>query len=65
MAGPLGPAAVGAGSLGQHDLLSARHQRASGCCSGMDTLVAQAFGANDVRDCRRTPDQRRVARDRR
>ncbi len=53
MAGPLGPAAVGAGSLGTMVFYPLAI-----CCAGlllgMDTLVAQAFGAEDAADCRRT-----------
>ena len=53
MAGPLGPAAVGAGSLGNmvfYPIVTS----GAGLLLGMDTLVAQSFGANDPADCRRT-----------
>jgi multidrug resistance protein, MATE family len=53
MAGPLGPAAVGAGILGNMVFypLAASF---IGLLLGMDTLVAQSFGARDPRDGRRT-----------
>ncbi len=53
MAGPLGPAAIGAGSLGAmvfYPIVIC----GTGMLLGMDTLVAQAFGAGDRADCRRT-----------
>src|SRR3954453_20908817 len=53
MAGPLGPAAVGAGILGNMVF----YPLAISCIGfllGMDTLVAQSFGARDLRDCRHT-----------
>lgn len=53
MAGPLGAAAVGAGTLG-HMIYYPIAISAVGVLLGMDTLVAQAFGAKDERDCRRT-----------
>jgi len=53
MAGPFGAAAVGAGSLGGM-LFYPIAICASGMLLGMDTLVAQAFGAGDERDCRHT-----------
>jgi len=53
MAGPLGPAAVGTGSLGSMIFFPIAVS-ATGMLFGMDTLVAQAFGANDERDTRRT-----------
>ena len=53
MAGPLGPAAVGAGILGNMVFYPIATS-AVGLLLGMDTLVAQAFGARDARDCRRT-----------
>src|SRR5215469_514887 len=53
MAGPLGPAAIGAGSLGAI-LFYPIAICGTGLLLGMDTLVAQAFGAEDVQDCRRT-----------
>ena len=53
MAGPLGAAAIGAGSLGNM-LFFPIVICGTGLLLGMDTLVAQAFGAGDPRDCRRT-----------
>ena len=53
MAGPLGAAAIGAGSLGNM-LFFPIVICGTGMLLGMDTLVAQAFGAKDLRDCRRT-----------
>jgi MATE family multidrug resistance protein len=53
MAGPLGAAAVGAGSLGAM-LFYPVAISGTGMLLGMDTLVAQAFGASDLQDCRRT-----------
>ena len=53
MAGPLGPAAVGTGSVGGMVFFPIA-VCGTGMLLGMDTLVAQAFGANDVRDTRRT-----------
>ncbi|MGA3098782.1 MAG: MATE family efflux transporter [Bryobacteraceae bacterium] len=53
MAGPLGAAAIGAGSLGGM-LFYPIVISGAGVLLGMDTLVAQSFGANDRRDCRRT-----------
>lgn len=53
MAGPLGPAAVGAGILGGM-VFYPLAMSFTGLLLGMDTLVAQAFGARDARDCRRT-----------
>jgi multidrug resistance protein, MATE family len=53
MAGPLGAAAIGAGSLGNM-LFFPIVICGTGMLLGMDTLVAQAFGAADPRDCRRT-----------
>ena len=53
MAGPLGPAAMGAGSLANM-LFYPIAICGTGLLLGMDTLVAQAFGAADPRDCRRT-----------
>lgn len=53
MAGPLGPAAIGAGSLGSmmfYPIVIC----GTGMLLGMDTLVAQAFGAGNRADCRRT-----------
>ncbi len=53
MAGPLGPAAVGAGILGNmvyYPIVTS----GVGLLLGMDTLVSQAYGANDPADCRRT-----------
>jgi len=48
-----GPAAIGAGSLGGM-LFYPVVISGAGVLLGMDTLVAQSFGANDPRDCRRT-----------
>jgi MATE family multidrug resistance protein len=53
MAGPFGAAAVGAGSLGGM-LFYPIAICATGMLLGMDTLVAQAFGAGNERDCRHT-----------
>jgi MATE family multidrug resistance protein len=53
MAGPLGPAAVGAGILGNM-IFYPLAMSFTGLLLGMDTLVAQAFGAHDVQDCRHT-----------
>ena len=53
MAGPLGPAAVGTGSLGSMIFFPIA-TAGTGMLFGMDTLVAQAFGANDQLDTRRT-----------
>lgn len=53
MAGPLGPAAVGAGSLGSM-MFYPIAICGTGMLLGMDTLVAQAFGSGDAADCRRT-----------
>jgi multidrug resistance protein, MATE family len=53
MAGPLGPAAVGAGILGNMIFYPLAISFV-GLLLGMDTLVAQAHGAEDLADCRRT-----------
>ena len=53
MAGPLGPAAVGAGILGNMVYYPIATCGA-GLLLGMDTLVSQSFGADDPADCRRT-----------
>src|SRR5437899_11024375 len=53
MAGPLGAGAIGAGSLGNM-LFFPIVICGTGMLLGMDTLVAQAFGARDAQDCRRT-----------
>src|SRR5580704_4326545 len=53
MAGPLGAAAVGTGSVGGMVFFPIAIC-GTGLLLGMDTLVAQAFGANDVLDTRRT-----------
>jgi MATE family multidrug resistance protein len=53
MAGPLGAAAVGTGSLGGMVFFPIAIC-GTGMLLGMDTLVAQAFGANDRQDARRT-----------
>ena len=51
MAGRLGPAAVGAGSLGSM-VFYPIVVSATGLLLGLDTLVAQAFGAGDASDAR-------------
>jgi MATE family multidrug resistance protein len=53
MAGRLGAAALGAGSLGAM-LFYPIAICGTGFLLGMDTLVAQAHGARDAVDCRRT-----------
>ena len=53
MAGRLGAAAMGAGGLGGM-LFYPIAICGTGLLLGMDTLVAHAFGAHDVQDCRRT-----------
>jgi len=53
MAGPLGAAAVGAGSLAS-TVSYPLAVGATGVLLGMDTLVAQSFGAKDPQDCRLT-----------
>ena len=53
MAGPLGAGAVGAGTLGNM-LFYPVVTWGTGILLGMDTLVAQSFGARDLPDCRRT-----------
>jgi len=53
MAGQLGAAAVGAGSLANM-VFFPTVIGATGLLLGMDTLVAQAFGDNDQKDTRRT-----------
>lgn len=53
MAGPLGPAAIGAGSLGGM-LFYPLAICGTGLLLGMDTLVAQSHGAGDPLECRRT-----------
>jgi len=53
MAGPLGAAAVGAGTLGNM-IYYPVVVTGIGLLLGMDTLVAQSFGARDPRECRRT-----------
>jgi MATE family multidrug resistance protein len=53
MAGPLGAAAVGAGSLGSMVFYPIAIC-GTGMLLGMDTLVAHAFGSGDAEDCRRT-----------
>src|SRR5205085_6821782 len=53
MAGPLGPAAVGAGILGNM-VFYPLAMSITGLLLGMDTLVAQAFGRQDVQDARHT-----------
>ncbi len=53
MAGPLGAAAVGTGSVGSMVFFPIAIC-GTGMLLGMDTLVAQAFGANEMADTRRT-----------
>ena len=53
MAGRLGAAALGAGSLGNM-IFYPTVIGATGLLLGMDTLVAQSFGADDLMDTRRT-----------
>lgn len=53
MAGPLGAGAVGAGSLG-HMLFYPVVTWGIGVLLGMDTLVAQSFGAKNLQDTRHT-----------
>ena len=53
MAGQLGAAAVGAGSLGNM-IFYPIAVCGIGFLFGMDTLTAQAYGANDLRETRRT-----------
>ena len=53
MAGPLGAAAIGAGTLGNM-LFSSVAWFGGGMLLGMDTLVAQSFGAANLRECRKT-----------
>jgi MATE family multidrug resistance protein len=53
MAGRLNAAAVGAGTLGNM-LFYPIAVCGTGILLGMDTLVAQAFGAGEARDCRRS-----------
>jgi MATE family multidrug resistance protein len=53
MAGRLGPAAIGAGSLGNM-LFFPIAICGTGLLLGLDTLVSQAFGAEELHDCRRS-----------
>src|SRR3982750_367668 len=53
MAGPLGPAAVGAGILGNM-IFYPLAMSFTGLLLGMDTLVAQAYGRRDTQDARHT-----------
>src|SRR5580693_2676605 len=53
MAGRLNATAVGAGSLGNMMFYPIAIS-GTGLLLGMDTLVSQAFGAGDPRDCRRS-----------
>jgi MATE family multidrug resistance protein len=53
MAGPLGPAALGAASLGGSVYWTVA-VCATGFLLGMDTLIAQSYGAGDLADCRRS-----------
>jgi len=52
MSGPLGPAAIGAGSLANM-LFFPLVICGTGMLVSLDTLVSQAFGAGKLRDCRR------------
>ena len=53
MAGPLGPAAVGGGILGNM-VFYPLAMSFTGLLFGMDTLVAQAYGRQDLQDSRHT-----------
>src|SRR3954463_15737439 len=53
MAGPLGPAAGGAGVLGDMGFYPLASSL-TGLLLGMDTLVAQAYGRSDAQDSRKT-----------
>jgi MATE family multidrug resistance protein len=53
MAGRLGPAAIGAGSLGNM-LFFPIAICGTGILMGLDTVVSQAYGAKDLQDCRRS-----------
>src|SRR3954469_4395722 len=53
MAGPLGPAAVGAGILGNM-VFYPLATSLTGLLLGMDIFVAQAYGRGDARDSRHT-----------
>jgi MATE family multidrug resistance protein len=53
MAGPFGAAAVGASGLA-NTVSYPLAVSATGLLLGMDTLVAQAYGAKEIQDCRRT-----------
>src|SRR3954471_14138857 len=53
MAGPLGPARVGGGILGNM-LFYPLALSFTGLLLGMDTLVAQAYGRRDIQDARQT-----------
>lgn len=53
MLGPLGAAAIGAGSLGSM-LFYAVVLCTTGVLLGMDTLVSQSWGAGDAADCRKS-----------
>ncbi|MBV9747010.1 MAG: MATE family efflux transporter [Acidobacteriia bacterium] len=53
MAGPLGTAAIGACTLGNMIFYPVAVS-GTGVLMGMDTLVSQAFGASDPRDCRKS-----------
>lgn len=50
MIGPLGPAAIGAVGIGS-SAFYAFAVSAMGILFGLDTLVSQAYGAGDLRDC--------------
>ena len=53
MAGRLGPAAIGAGTVGNM-LFFPIVMCGTGMLLGLDTVVAQAYGAKDYPDCRRS-----------
>ena len=53
MLGPLGPAALGAGTLGTMIFYTVAIC-GTGLLLGLDTLVAQAYGAGDLEECRRS-----------
>src|SRR3954464_1222729 len=53
MAGRIDAVSIGAGGVG-HMIFFPIVVSATGLLLGMDTLVSQAFGANDDEDCRRT-----------
>ncbi len=53
MAGRLGPAAIGAGSLGNM-LFFPIAICGTGMLMGLDTVISQAYGAKNLQDCRRS-----------